>query len=121
MEFFIGIIFGVLIGFIWGVWRATQSFIERIIERPDEIREIMRRVQEIDNNEETLNKELQQKKENKSDIRVEEHHGVYYLYDKSDKFLAQGPSLTEALDAAEKRFPNRKFYYRLNLPDEVNQ
>ena len=44
MEFLVGIIMGIAIGFLWGVWRATQSFIERIIERPEEIRELMDRV-----------------------------------------------------------------------------
>jgi len=115
MDFLLGLLTGIAIGFIWGIWRATQSFIQRIIEQPDEIQEIMQRVQNL------KSEEIETTVDDKSDVKIEEHHGVYYLYDKNDKFLAQGTSITDALDTAEKRFPDRKFYYRLNLSNESNQ
>jgi hypothetical protein len=118
MDFLLGVLTGIAIGFIWGVWRATQGFIQRIIEKPEEIREIMSRVQKISK------EELEDAKtttNTQSDVKIEEHQGVVYLYDNNDEFLAQGTSITDALDAAERRFPNRKFYYRLDLPKESNQ
>jgi hypothetical protein len=118
MDFLLGLLTGIAIGFIWGVWRATQGFIQRIIEKPEEIREIMSRVQKISKEESEDAKTITNVR---SDVKIEEHQGVVYLYDNNDEFLAQGTSVTDALDAAEKRFPNRKFYYRLDLPKESNQ
>lgn len=114
MDFILGLITGIAIGFFWGIWRATQSFIERIIERPEEIREIMQRVEQV-------SKEEQQEStttEPKADIKIEKHNDVVYLYDQDDTFLAQGPDITSALTAAQRRFPDRKFYYRLNESNE---
>jgi len=119
MEFILGLVTGVALGFMWGVWRATQSFIERIIERPEEIREIMSRIQKL-SKEDVLSSD-DTSNDNANDIRIEHHQGVVYLYDSNDEFLAQGNSISAALAAAEQRFPNRKFAYRLNLPDESNQ
>jgi len=119
MEMFLtGLLLGIALGFVWGVWRATQGFIQRIIEQPEEIREIMARVQKISKEE---SEDIKTTTNTQSDVKIEEHQGVVYLYDNNNEFLAQGPSVTDALSAAEKRFPNRKFYYRLNLPKESNQ
>lgn len=115
MEFLLGITVGVAIGFFWGVWRATQSFIERIIERPEEIKDLMSRVQAAAENEpESKDSELQE-------YRTEWHDNVCYLYDHKDNFLAQGSSITEAMERAEKRFPKMKLVFRLNEPKESNQ
>jgi hypothetical protein len=121
MDFLLGLLTGIAIGFIWGIWRATQSFIQRIIEQPEEIREIMQRVEKISQDEKKEVSKNTSDDRDKSDVKIEEHKGVVYLYDKNDTFLAQGSNITDALDAAEKRFPGRKFYYRLNLPNESNQ
>lgn len=118
MEFIVGLILGITIGFIWGVWRATQSFIERIIERPDEIREIMSKVEKIAEEDRIESKE---EPANSNDIRAEFHQGVCYLYDHNDRFLAQGATATEAMTNAERRFPELKLRFRLNEPKESNQ
>ncbi len=118
MEFILGIITGIAIGFIWGVWRATQSFIERIIERPEEIREIMARVEKIAQEDKLESKE---ESATSNEIRAEFHQGVCYLYDHNDKFLAQGATASEAMNNAEKRFPNLKLTFRLNESKESNQ
>lgn len=113
MEFILGLITGLVVGFIWGVWRATQSFIERIIERPEEIQEIMNRVKTA--SQEVRTEMAQESGELPSnEIKAEFHDGVCYLYDHNDKFLAQGPTVTDAIDLAKKRFPGMKFNYRLN-------
>jgi MFS superfamily sulfate permease-like transporter len=117
MDFLLGILTGIAIGFFWGVWRATQSFIQRIIERPEEIKEIMSRVQQLSKEDNTTTPSI----DTSNDIKIEHHQGTVYLYDSNNEFLAQGTDVTAALDAAKQRFPNRKFAYRLNLPEESNQ
>jgi hypothetical protein len=116
MEFIIGLLVGIAIGFIWGVWRATQSFIERVMERPEEIRDIMARIERLDREEEPSESEQHQ-----GQIRAEFHHGVCYLYDHNEQFLAQGATVTEALAQAEQRFPNQKFEFRVNITKESSQ
>lgn len=115
MEFFIGLLTGIAIGFFWGVWRATQGFIQRIIENPDEIRELMDKVDR------TVKEEVSKKQSKEEVYRTEWHNDVCYLYDSKDNFLAQGSSITEAMDRAEKRFPGLKLTFRLNEPKESNQ
>ncbi len=118
MDFILGLISGIAIGFFWGVWRATQSFIERIVDRPEEIREIMQRVEKISKEQQPDPNKIT---EQTADVKIEKHDGVVYLYDRDDTFLAQGPDVATALTAAERRFPDRKFYYRLNDTNESSQ
>ncbi len=120
MDFIIGLFIGVSLGFFWGVWRATQSFIERIMERPEEIREIMSRVEKIH---QESDQEIEQAaiSATTNEVRAEFHQGVCYLYDHNDQFLAQGATASDAMDAAKKRFPDMKFYYRLNDADKSSQ
>ena len=115
MEFIIGLFVGIGIGFFWGVWRATQSFIERIMEKPEEIREIMHRVQRINEDYEREISRIDSTSEQElNTVRAEFIDDVCYLYDANDRFLAQGASTTDAITAAEKRFPGMKFHVRLN-------
>jgi MFS superfamily sulfate permease-like transporter len=116
MDFLIGIIMGIAIGFFWGIWRATQSFIERIVNEPEEIRELMNRVNK------SVKEETDKLKEStEQDYRTEWHDGQCYLYDSKDNFLAQGETIIEAMDRAEKRFPGLKLNFRLNTSDKSNQ
>lgn len=116
MEFLLGLMTGIAIGFIWGVWRATQSFIERIINQPEEIKELMSRV----NTAVQKDRDESNPKSSK-DYRTEWHHGQCYLYDANDNFLAQGESIIEAMDRAEKRFPGLKLHFELKTPEKSNQ
>lgn len=111
MDFVLGLLVGIAIGFLWGVWRATQSFIQRIIEQPEEIRELMTRVNQ------TVKEETVQE----STYRTEWHDNVCYLYDNKDNFLAQGNSVIEAMERAEQRFPGLKLNFRVNESKESNQ
>ena len=107
---------GIAIGFFWGIWRATQSFIERIVNEPEEIRELMNRVNK------SVKEETDKLKEStEQDYRTEWHDGQCYLYDSKDNFLAQGETIIEAMDRAEKRFPELKLNFRLNTSDKSNQ
>lgn len=118
MEFLTGLLIGVAIGFLWGVWRATQSFIERIIERPEEIREIMDRVNRAVQQEQTENTEQEQLNEA---YTTEWHDDVCYLYDSRGNFMAQGSTVIEAMSKAEQRFPGMKLDFRLNESNKSNQ
>jgi hypothetical protein len=120
MDFILGVLTGIAIGFIWGIWRATQSFIERIMERPEEIRELMTKVEQIHRDADQEIEQLQQT-ETSNEIRAEFHQGVCYLYDHNDQFLAQGETVTQALTAAEKRYPDMKFSFRIIEPKESTQ
>jgi len=118
MDFLLGLLTGIALGFLWGIWRATQSFIQRIIEQPEEIREIMSRVERISKEEEP---EIQSPKIKSNEVRVEFHQGVCYLYDHNDKFLAQGATAVDAIRSAEQRFPGMTFSLRLNDSKESSQ
>lgn len=115
MEFLLGITVGVAIGFFWGVWRATQSFIERIIEHPEEIKELMSRVKAAAEN------EPESKDSAAEEYRTEWHDNICYLYDCNDNFMAQGANIIEAMKNAEQRFPGLKLNFRINDPNESNQ
>jgi len=115
MEFLLGLTFGVAIGFLWGVWRATQSFIQRIIDHPEEIKEIMRKVSD------SVQHDTEEPKTLEQEYRTEWHENVCYLYDHKDNFLAQGNSVTEAMERAEQRFPGLKLNFRINEPNKSSQ
>ena len=118
MEFLTGLITGLVIGFLWGVWRATQSFIQRIIEQPEEIREIMERVERVSQDQPEVKANTSKEK---NDVQAEFHQGVCYLYDHKGKFLAQGSTVNEAITAAEQRFPGMTFTFRVNESKESAQ
>lgn len=111
MDFILGIILGISIGFLWGVWRATQSFIERIIEQPEEIKELMLRVHDA------AEKQTASVDADQQQYRTEWHQGVCYLYDSQDNFMAQGTDVIEAMKNAERRFPGLKLNFRIKDPD----
>lgn len=115
MEFLTGLLLGIALGFIWGVWRATQGFIQRIVENPDDIRELMDRVDR------TVKEEVIKKQPKEEEYRTEWHDDVCYLYDSKDNFLAQGSSVNEAMERAEKRFPGMKLVFRVKEPKESSQ
>lgn len=119
MEFLSGIIVGIAIGFIWGVWRATQSFIQRIVDNPEEIKEIMSRIERI--SKEDTESDKQVIPEIDQEYRTEYHHGMCYLYDSKDNFMAQGSDIIEAMNNAERRFPGLKLNFRINDPNKSNQ
>jgi hypothetical protein len=127
MEFMLGVAVGIIIGFLWGVWRATQGFIERIMNEPEEIKDLMSRMEKINRDAEQelslLEKESKQlnQENNNNHVRAEFHQGVCYLYDHNDNFLAQGSTAIDAIAEAKKRFPEMAFSFRLNEAKESVQ
>lgn len=93
-------IIGISIGFVLGVYRATQGFIERIVNQPEEIKQLMARLDSLNKTEEI---------QSKDDIyKIEWHDNICYIYDSNDNFVAQGASEEEAHSKAVKRFPDFK-------------
>jgi hypothetical protein len=121
MEFMLGVAVGIVIGFLWGVWRATQGFIERIMNEPEEIKDLMSRVEKINRDAEKELSLLEKEADQEQEYRTEWHNDVCYLYDSKDNFLAQGSTIIEAMDRAEKRFPDLKLNFRLNEAKESVQ
>lgn len=115
MDIFLLLIVFFLFGIFIGWTSHARAMMVKMTANPDEIIDLLKRLKQVQN-------EITEEEDGiKSDVRFEQHQGVYYLYDSNDKFLAQGASVTEAMTNAEKRFPGLKLNFRLNLPDQSNQ
>lgn len=93
MEFFIGVIVGVALGVLIMCMFIRSAVREALESADDSLARLKNLVeQEIDRTVQT---------------RVEEHNGVYYIYNvKDDAFLGQGTTLKEVKDCIAKRLPN---------------
>ena len=116
----IGLLIGIVIGFFWGVWRTTQGFIERIIDHPEEIKELMVKFEQINRDAEDEIAKINNT-DQEYEFKTEWHNDVCYLYDIKDNFLAQGASVVEAMSHAEKRFPELKLKNRANSAEQSSQ
>lgn len=103
-------------GFFMGWISHARSMFQKMQEDPDSIIAILKKLKNL---------QIEEKNElnnlGKDNIKLEIHQGVCYLYDKNDTFLAQGATVSEAMDNAEARFPGLKLDFRLNVPNESNQ
>jgi len=102
------LVIGIAIGFIWGAWRTTHAMLAKLSEQPELFRGLLDKIETMKEAENITGDELTQP------VTVDWHGDRAYLYDENGNFLAQANSISEALDAAQKRFPNMKFYFRLN-------
>jgi hypothetical protein len=93
MEFFL-IFLGALFFWIHGAytgWKARETQLLKLIEKLEGLEE-------------------QEETEAPTQIVVEEHHGILYVYDKTDNtFMAQGKNRNEVEEALATRFPGRQF------------
>lgn len=89
-------------GFFAGWFRATNSLIEKLVADPQSMILILKNFQQsLD----TADKETTLR-----EVKVEKVGDQIYLFDQeTDDFLAQGPTLQDALDQVQKRFPGKKF------------
>lgn len=91
---------------VWVGWHLRGiMLIRNILRDPDRMIKLIEEVKRIDTSEDA-------KEDNKGArrIRVEKHGEELYLFaEDNDEFLAQGPTLEEALDRIEKRFPGDNF------------
>lgn len=114
MELFV-LFLAIVIGYVIGWHHHAFTMIRRMIEHPRAYEELIKKIKEADSEFE-IEKEL----EPRPKIRSEFLEGQYYLWE-GETFLAQGPTVLEAVANAEKRFPDRKFKLRVNIPNESNQ
>lgn len=93
MEFFIGIAIGLFLG-IFVVLAFIRSAVREALESADDS---LARLKNL----------VEQEIERTVQTRVEEHDGIYYIYNVKDgAFLVQGTSLKEVKDSIEKQFPD---------------
>lgn len=99
----------------WLGWRVrTAILMYHLSEDPDRMIGILNKIKEI--NAKGNTKESLEIKPN-SDVKIEYHHGHVYLFEsKTDKFLAQGATITDAIEMMDKRFPGR-FVLKVSIPD----
>ena len=95
------------LGALWGAWHTTNTVIQRMVDDPNEFKRILAQIDRIQTVPE--NQSMTQL------VRAEWHDDLCYLYDTEDHFLAQGTTLTQALELAQKRYPQQAF--RLNSQD----
>lgn len=111
MDFIIYIVLGAVA--FWLGWHARGIvFLANISVNPDKMIKMLEKVKEI--NEAKSPEELEAIERTPFDaveVAPEQVKGVWYAYAKdTNQFLAQGNSLEEALTAAAKRFPDKKFW-----------
>lgn len=107
---FLSIILIFFVGFIMGWFRASKSMLDRMLEKPETMMELLRKYKDAKDEVDSENKLTEGRK-----IRVERHGEMLYLFaEDNDEFLAQGTSLQEALALVEKRFPNKTFVGHLD-------
>lgn len=95
----------------WLGWRVrTAIVLHHLKEDPDKMIGILNKIKEINEGEAII-------EQVKGDVKIEHHHGHVYLFEKeTDKFLAQGSTIAEAIEIMDKRFPGR-FGLTVTVPD----
>lgn len=107
MESFIDLIF---IGLMfWLGWTLRGLLIIRAMsENPEKIIEILKEVKRINQAERA--QDSQEQPETTTQLKIERHGDMLYAFSQDrDEFIAQGTNLTEVLDRAHQRFPNKVF------------
>ena len=101
-------------GFILGAYFIYRQVMQNVSEDPRRMINILEKIEKINQ----LEAQRQESKESDLvEIKTEVHGGITYLFDKNtDEFLAQGTDFDNALDLANKRFPNR-FSVKNVVPD----
>ena len=96
----------------WIGWRVrTAVIMYHLSEDPDRMIKILNQIKEI--NAQPKTEELK----STGDVKIEHHNGHVYLFETAtDRFLAQGATITEAIEIMDKRFPGR-FALKISIPD----
>lgn len=114
MSEYLGTIAVVVIAF-WLGWRARTAIImHHLSEDPDRMIGVLNKIKEINaKNAEGKASEVPAN----GDVKIEYHHGHVYLFEsETDRFLAQGATITDAIEMMDKRFPGR-FELKVSIPD----
>lgn len=101
----------VLVAF-WAGWRVRTAIVMyHLSEDPDKMIGILNKIKEINKNKDTP------KALTTCDVKIEHHNGHVYLFEsETDKFLAQGETIAEAIKIMDERFPGR-FELKVSVPD----
>ncbi len=93
---------------VWAGWHLRGiTILARLGNDPDHFIDILKKIKEINKQEQT---EEKQKSEG-TELSIERHGDVLYAFiTDTDQFVAQGTSLPELLEQAQKRLPGRKFF-----------
>jgi len=116
MEFLLySIAFGV------GIWLGWHTrgivFLYNISEHPDKIIESLEKIKKINDGEEP-----DEGTKVGTEIKIERIGDVLYAFAKEDdEFIAQGPTLSDLLEQAQKRFPGRKFFGNIPNGDSAKE
>lgn len=112
MSDYIVPILTVAIAFYCG-WRVrTAIMMYHLGEDPDRMISILNKIKEIN----AKDKDGTEVKA-ASDVKIEHHHGHVYLFERdTDRFLAQGETVADAIKLMDKRFPGR-FELKVVIPD----
>lgn len=93
IEFFTGLVLGTAVG-VFIVLMFIKSAVREALESADDSLTKLKNL-------------VEQEIEQTIQTRIEEHNGVYYIYNINDgAFLGQGTTLTEIKDCIAKRLPN---------------
>ena len=116
MQELVLIIIGFALGWIWGIWRTTRNMLERIAQHPELFEGLLQRLKSMQKDEAAGLDPLSQ------GVVTEWVGDRVFLYRQdTHAFLAQGDTITEALAAAEQRFPEYKFTIRTDTAEQSAQ
>lgn len=94
-------------GYVAGWLGHARSLLNKLLQDPDEM---IRILNEYKKDVAKIKVEEQEDNNPAREIEVEQVNGTFYLYAKDNgQFLAQAPSLDEALKLVEQRFPGQVF------------
>lgn len=104
---------------MWAGWHLRGIILlARFSSDPQHFINILQQIKKINE---------QETKEETSDssgteLAIERHGDMLYAFIKdTDQFVAQGPSLAEVLNEAEKRYPNRKFFGNISKDNPAKE
>ncbi len=97
----------IALGF-WAGWISRGvTFLSRLGNDPDHFIKLLQEIKNINKKEESETNE----QKNGTELQIERHGDELYAFIKdTDQFVAQGKSLPELLEQAQKRFPGKKFF-----------
>lgn len=101
---FIFLIF--LAGYMAGWFRASKHMLDRMLDKPDTMMQLLKKYQtakeEAENDEPVLL--------DVREIEIQKENNTFYLYAKDNgEFLGQGTTLDQALEVVKQRFPGQNF------------
>lgn len=102
MELILLCLMAFVFGYIAGWLGHAKGMLARLLEDPDSMIKIL--------DEYKKNMPSAQTDSSVREVEVEQEKGMFLLYAKDNgQFLAQGPTLDAALEAARNRFPGQEF------------